>query len=348
MGTIVGVDIGSNAVRGVEVSGYDTPKPVIVRQHEVALPETSVRRGEVIEVGTVTTALRRLWSSGGFKTKDVVLGLGGPRIFARDLSVPKASLAQIRESLPFQVQDMLPVPVGDALLDFYPIAEEAGEQGPAVRGMLVAAMKETVDANVGAVMGAGLRPVHVDLLAFALSRALAPRRTAKGRDVIVSIGASTTDVVVVDDGVPHFVRTIPNGGEDVTRAIALRLQISPEQAEAAKRQIGMGGPLLRPEDRPALEVIYEVVGELLNSIRNTLSYFGSAKPEEMPRRILVSGGGAQLLGLPAALSELTGLPVVAAEPFENVPRSRGAGARGAKEPQFSYTAAFGLALGAHA
>jgi type IV pilus assembly protein PilM len=345
MGTIVGVDIGSNAVRAVEVSGYDTAKPVIVRQHEIALPDTSVRRGEVIEVGTVTTALRRLWSNGGFKTKDVVLGLSGPRIFARDLTVPKAPLAQIRESLPFQVQDLLPVPVADALLDFYPIAEEQGEHGAVVRGMLVAAIKEAVDANVSAVLGAGLRPVHVDLLAFALTRALAPRRTAQGRDVIVSMGASTTDIVVVDDGVPHFVRTIPNGGDDITRALAARLQITPEQAETAKRLVGMGGPMMRAEDRPALEVVYEVVGELLSAIRSTLSYFGSAKPEEMPRRILLSGGGALLLGLPTALSEVTGLPVVVAEPFGGVPQRGRAAREGA--PQHAFTAAYGLALGSH-
>ncbi len=344
MGTIVGVDIGSNAVRAVEVSGYDTAKPVITRQHEIALPDTSVRRGEVVEGGTVTTALRRLWSSGSFTTKDVVLGLSGPRIFARDLVVPKMPLAQIRESLPFQVQDLLPVPVSDALLDFYPIAEEQGEQGPAVRGMLVAAIKEAVDANVSAVLGAGLRPVHVDLLAFALTRALAPRRTAQGRDVIVSIGASTTDIVVVDDGVPHFVRTLPNGGDDVTHALAARLQITPEQAENAKRLVGMGGPLMRAEDRPALEVIYEVVGELLNAIRSTLSYFGTSKPEEMPRRILLSGGGALMLGLPTALSEVTGLPVVVAEPFQGVQRARTARDAG---PQHAFTAAYGLALGSH-
>lgn len=347
MKNIVGVDIGSRAVRAVEVTGYDTAKPTIVRQHEIALPDTSVRRGEVLEVGTVTTALRRLWANGRFSTKDVVLGLGGPRIFARDLSVPKAPLAQIRESLPFQVQDLLPVPVSDALLDFYPIAEEPGEHGPAVRGMLVAAIKDAVDANVSAVLGAGLRPVHVDLLAFALTRALAPRRTAQGRDVLVSIGASMTDVVVVDDGVPHFVRTIPNGGDDVTRTIAARLQITPEQAEAAKRLVGMGGPMLRAEDRPVLEVIYEVVGELLGAIRSTLSYFGSAKPEEMPRRILLSGGGAQLIGLPNALAEVTGLPVVVAEPFSAVSRSRSAGAVDAGT-QHAFTAAYGLALGSHA
>src|SRR5690606_31471930 len=152
---------------------------------------------------------------------------------------------------------------------------------------------------------------------------------------------------LADDGVPHFVRTIPNGSDGITRALASRLQLAPEQAEEAKRLIGMGGPLLRAEDRPALEVIYEVVGELLSAIRSTLSYFATAKPEELPRRILLSGGGALLGGLPNALAEVTGLPVVVAEPFGAVQRSRSASAT---EPvkQLGYTAAFGLALGSHA
>jgi len=78
-GTVVGVDIGSASVRAVEVQGFDGAKPSIVRYAEVALPETSVRRGEVVEVSTVGSALKRLWSTGGFKTKDVVLGMGGAR-----------------------------------------------------------------------------------------------------------------------------------------------------------------------------------------------------------------------------------------------------------------------------
>jgi len=125
--TIVGVDIGSSAVRAVEVSGYQSAHPSITRFHEMPLPDGSVRRGEVIEVSTVATALRRLWSTAGFRSRDVVLGMGGQRVFARDLSVPRAGLQQIRESLPFHVQELLPVPVADVLLDFYPIEEEAGE-----------------------------------------------------------------------------------------------------------------------------------------------------------------------------------------------------------------------------
>lgn len=347
-GTVVGLDFGSASVRAVEVHGYDGAKPSIVRVAEVPLPENSVRRGEVVENGTVATALRRLWATGRFKTKDVVLGMGGARVFARDFSVPKGPVDQIRESLPFVVQDLLPVPVADAILDFYPIAEEEGENGPMIAGMLVAGLQDAITANVSAALTAGLRPLHVDLIPFAMTRAVAPFRSARGRDALVSIGANTTNVVVVDDGVPQFVRMIPNGGDDVTRAIASRLQISPEQAEQAKRAVGMGSAMMRQEDRPVLEIVYEVVGELLASIRSTLSYYATSKPSSPVQRILLTGGGAYLTGLPNALAELTGLTVTLAEPLNSVSAPRAFKERTPRERLDGYSTAYGLALGSHA
>lgn len=343
--TVVGVDIGVRSVRGVEVSNYTGAKPQIMRMAEQALPEHAVRRGEVVEPGTVAAALRRLWSTGGFKSKDVVLGMGGQRTFARDVHVPRAPLAQIRESLPFQVQELLPVPVSDLLMDFYPIHEEEGEQGTQVMGLLVAGLKDAINGNVDAVSRAGLRPVHVDLVPFALSRAIVPHRTARGRDVIIAIGANTTHVVVVGDGVPVFVRMISSGGDDITQAIVSRLQWNPEGAEQAKRAIGMGSSLMRAEDRPVLEVIYDVAGELISNIRSTLSYYTGAHPNDPVQRILLTGGGAELVGLPGALGELTGLPVAKVDALSglSVPRTRGP-ATGDLSP---YTTAFGLALGSH-
>ena len=342
---IVGVDIGSASVRAVEVRGGDGARPQVVRRAEIPLPETATRRGEVVEVGTVATALKRLWTTGGFKSKQIAMGVGGQAVFAREFSVQRASLPQIRESLPFQVQDLLPVPVGEVLLDYYPIAEEpAGENGPMVSGLLVAAVKEVVNTNVGAAMSAGLRPVHVDLVPFALSRAIAPVRSARGRDVIIEIGANTTNVVVVSDGVPVFVRMIPSGGDEITRMIATRLQWAPRDAEAAKRAIGMGGMNARQEDRPVLEIIYEVVGEQLAGIRSTLSYYASARPSAPVQRVLLSGGGSQLIGLPNALAELVGLPVGIVDPFANVSVGRGP-RNGAGDAAFA--AALGLSLGSH-
>lgn len=345
--TVVGVDIGVRSVRGVEVSGFAGTRPSIVKISEQPLPENAVRRGEVIEPGTVSTALKRLWSQGGFGSKDVVLGVGGQRVFARDVSVPRAPLAQIRESLPFQVQELIPVPVADVYMDFYPIQEVNSDQGPQVAGLLVAGVREAVEANVAAAMRAGLRPVHVDLVPFALTRALLPHRQARGRDVIVAIGANTTHIVVVENGVPQFVRMISSGGDDITTALISRLGWGPEDAERGKRAIGMSRQLQRAEDRPVLEIIYEVAGELVTNIRSTLNYYTSSHPTEPVQRILMTGGGSEMIGLAAALGELTQLPVTKVDPFSGIPMPRSRG-RQEQLDLASFTTAFGLALGSHA
>ena len=111
----------------------------------------------------------------------------------------------------------------------------------------------------------------------------------------------------------------------------------------------MGTAMMRQEDRPVVEIIYEVVGELLNSIRSTLSYFATARPADAVQRITLNGGGAQLIGLPNALAELMRLPVGIAEPLARVsmPRTRAAN-RPTNEQLDAYTTAYGLALGSHA
>src|SRR6478609_7394869 len=168
--SIVGVDIGNGMIRAVEVADAAKPKPTILRHAELPLPEGAVSRGEVLEPNTVAGALRSLWSKGGFKTREVVLGMGNQRVLARDLTMPLMSIERVRESLPFHVQDMLPVPVADALLDFYPVSYGQSESGPVVNGLLIAAVKDAVLANVRAAELAGLTPVDVDLIPFALSR----------------------------------------------------------------------------------------------------------------------------------------------------------------------------------
>lgn len=345
---IVGLDIGRDTLRAVEVENADKARPVAVRYAEIGLPSDSVRSGEVREVNTVAAAISRLWKSGGFKTKNVVLGMGNQRVLARDLTVPRMGLTEIRESLPFQVQEMLPVPVNEALLDFYPISEGMGEHGPVVNGLLIAAIKESVLANVNAVRQAGLTPVHVDLIPFALTRVLVRGPLARGTVALIDIGASTTNVVIATGGVPQFVRMIPAGGEDLTRALVNSLELSPQQAEGLKRQRGLAPATGASEaERRAADVIRESAGELLNSLRNTINYFANTRPNEPLQGIVLSGGGARLAGLPQALGDLARIPVIPADPFSTVEISRALRRRGDFDEQ-AMTVSLGLAIGSAA
>jgi len=348
MATIVGLDIGKETIRAVELENAEKARPTVLRFHEVPVPEGAVRSGEVRELHTVTAAIKRLWSAGGFKSKDVVIGMGNQRVLARELTVPKMGLTQIRESLPFQVQDMLPVPVADALLDFYPISEGVGEQGPVVNGLLVAAIKESVLANVSAVQQAGLKPVHVDLIPFALSRVLIRGAYARGTVAIVDIGASTTHIVVTSNGVPQFVRMIPAGGEDITRAIAGRLDVSDQQAEAIKRARGLStAPVASEQERAAAEQIHASALELLNSVRNTLNYFANSRQNEPIQAIVLAGGGSNLIGLAQALGDTTRIQVIPSDAFATVDQSRLVKGT-TPEAQQAMIVALGLAMGSAA
>jgi type IV pilus assembly protein PilM len=346
--TVVGVDIGSSTLRAVELQDASKSRPTIVRFGEIALPPGSVRGGEVLEPHTVASALKRLWSTSGFRSRNVILGMGNQRVLVRDLSVPRMSAERIRESLPFLVQDMLPVPVVDAVLDFYPVAETDGEQGPMVAGLLVAAVKDAVMANVKAVQLAGLNPVEVDLLPFALSRALGSGARGVGVVAIVDVGAATTNVLITIDGVPQFARIIPAGGDDLTQALAARLDISADDAERYKRTLGLASGKVPDQHRVAVETIYEVTSELLASLRNTIGYFVNQRGLAGVGRIVLSGGGAQLPGFARALSELTVTPVVSGDPFEGIAQARTARpSKGSAEPSAPHNiaVALGLALG---
>jgi type IV pilus assembly protein PilM len=346
--TIVGLDFGRGVIRAAEVMGAASSRPTLVRYHQIAVPTTALDRGEVTEKETVVAALKQLWAQAGFKTRRVIVGVGNARVLVRELSVPRMPMNRIRETLPFQVQDVLPVPVNEALLDFYPIADTEEDGNPVIQGLLVAAVKSGVLATVEAVDEAKLEPVDVDLIPFALSRALLSGALARGSVALVHIGAETTIVTIAVDGVPRFVRIVQNGGDDVNRAMISRLGMDEFQAEQVKRRFGLSTQGAGPELRPAFEVIYEITGDLVVAIRNTLSFYLSSKSGATVERIFLSGGGAELNGFATALADATRIPVRAPAPLEQL-----AIARTVNSDQYSAGAAgvpvtVGLTLGSKA
>ncbi len=314
--SVIGLDIGHGVLRAAEVAGGNTTKPRLMRYHEVTFPADATREGEIVEQDVLVRALKQLWTAGKFKTRDVVLGVGNQRVLTRDLAVPKVPLDRIKEALPFQVQDLLPIPVSDAVLDFYPVSEVQGESGPMIQGLLVAAAKNSVLANVRAVQAAGLNPIDVDLTPFALTRALLAGNSHQGTVALVHVGATTSCVVIATDGIPQFVRIIPSGGEELSSALINGLGMTPPDAERAKATMGLVREAYPPELMAVCETIIRVTDDLLGSLRNTLAFYHNTRPNDPIVRVVISGGGSRLRGFPAALEEVTRLQVELGDPTD--------------------------------
>ena len=142
--TAVGLDIGTSSVRAAEMNVGKRPA-VLERFGQVALPPGTVRDGEVVDPDTVARAIKQLWATAKFSTKKVVLGVSNQKVIVCQVDLPWLPAEELKKSLAFQVQDFIPIPVDQAILDFHPLEEFTNEQGGRMlRVLLVAASRDMV------------------------------------------------------------------------------------------------------------------------------------------------------------------------------------------------------------
>ena len=314
--TLTGVDVGSTSIRAVEAT-RTKDKPVISNFGQAILPEGAVVGGVVKDDRAVTAAIRQLWTGKNFRSRNVILGVTHQQVVVREVEVSNLPPKEMRQALPFQVRDVVPLPLDQALIDFYPL--EDGANKDTVRGLLIAAPKEAVITTVRAVERAGLHVSQVDLACFAALRASA--QVSEDTEAVIDIGANGTNIIIHTDGVPEIVRTIPRGGAEITRLMSQRLNMSFAEAETLKCRVG----LIAGEGPETTEVVTEAIRPLINEIRGSLNYYGSANPSGQVRRLALVGGAALLPGLVDEISRQLGVATYLSDPLQRVNDSRSGG-----------------------
>jgi type IV pilus assembly protein PilM len=315
--TAIGLDIGTSGVRAAELT-FGRHGVTLEKFGQVAVPAGAVRDGEVVEPVSVAEAIKELWSATRFSSKNVVLGVANQRVVVRTVELPWLPIAELRKSLGLQVADLLPMPVEQAVLDFHPLEEVTGDRGRQVRGLLVAAARDTVLANVRCAERAGLTPTSVDLTSFAVLRSLGGNAYGDGAtEVLVDVGSKVTNIVVHSGGVPSFVRILLMGGQDITDALAERVGSSLADAEGLKQAVGMDGQA-GPQFANAARAVDATAQSLVDEIRGSLDYYASTTPGQPAERVVLSGGGSLLRGLAERLGQAVRIPVVVGDPMQNM------------------------------
>ena len=341
----IGLDVGSTAVRAAEIVPGDPP--VLLRAAQVPVPEGAVENGEVRDASRAGAAIADLWQRGGFKGRQVALGVANQRVVVREVSVPALPPKELRQALPYQVQDLIPIPVDDAVLDF-DVLEEFEQEGAAMlRLLVVAAQRDMLNRLVESAQQAKLDPVGVDLVPFALIRAvgrddgLGLDQTEAGGEAIVDIGADVTNICVHERGVARFVRILPSAGRDVTSAVAGQLGISDEEAEALKRGQASNGAHQTPEGPT---IVRNRVSSLVDEIRSSLDFYRAQTPGAEVGRVLVTGGGSKMPGLLELLRERLGPAVEPGRAFGKVRVKLGMDEEARADAEPLLAVAVGLAL----
>lgn len=297
--SVVGLEITEEEVRAAEVTTGKDPK--ILSHGVVRLPRGAAKDSEVLDRAAVVAALQELWKKAGFKSKKVVLGIVSRRVLVRDYRTQAMAPKLLRQALPFQVADLLPVPADQAVIDFYPIAQE----GEHLVGLLVAAVAETVQELVETVTQAKLYVEQVDLAPFGLMRAISMLTDSNESVAVVHLGQHTSYVIVAERGVPRFVRIMPL---DLAGAVSEPdpQELPPPAFEGETQQQRMQRYLetYQPE-----VLTPEKIDDLVTQIVNTLRFHVDRSGSQSIGRVLLTGAGVGIAGVYAGFTQRMNLPV---------------------------------------
>lgn len=316
---VIGLDIGTNAVRVAEIEPGAVP--MLRAFGQVALPPDAMREGEVVDPAAVSEAIVRLWRELGLRKGEVRVGIASPRVIVRPVELPAMPDEELAGALRFQAQELIPIPMEEAVFDFQVLETlppvEGTEGLGTSRVLLAAAHRDAVQRVVDAVRGAGLKVGAVDVLPLALVRSLADADLSDepGAEAIVSIGGGTTVIVVHEDGLPRFVRILGVGGRALTDAIARELDLPVDTAESVKRQGELAPNDLDARARAAME---RPLRDLLDEVRGSIDYYRTQPGSAPLRRVLVTGGTSRLAGLTERLGRLLGVTTEAARPRDRI------------------------------
>ena len=346
---IVGLKIGASQIAASRVVNNGSAK--LVQLARVPLEPGVVVGGEVRDVAALATALDRFFSDNKLPRRGIRLGIGTNRIGVRTVDIEGVDdERQLGNVVRFRAHEALSIPLDQAVLDYHVVSETVDESGAVSRRVLLAAAyKEPIDHYVEACRAAGLELSGIDVEAFALLRAVAPRNghvedAPTVASVVVSIGHDRSTLAISDGTVCDFMRVLDWGGSKLEAAIAQELGLTGPEAAELKLELDLGSDAPDGDDPRAPFARAAVERELQTLARELVAslHFYQGQPGSLAiSEVIVTGGTTRIPGLAEELERLTRVPVRIADPLAGVQVSNGLAER---DDLASLAAAIGLGV----
>jgi type IV pilus assembly protein PilM len=308
--TTVGLDIGSGLIKLVAIS-HASGGPVLTKVAFAAVPSDAIVDGEVMDPTIVTESIKGLLASTGLKTKKIVTAVGGRDVIIKKIAMDRMKEAEAREVIRWEAEQHVPFDMDNVEIDFQ-ILDPEGD-GLQMTVLLVAAKRELVEHKVALLADVGLQPSVIDVDAFALHNAFEINYPEAMRGVVglVNIGHETTNINILDEGVPVLTRDIPIGTRRFKEDLQRERGLSADEAD----RVLQGG-----EESSALDPLLESRGEeLAVGIERAAAFLQSASRSAGGiSRIFTTGGGARIPRLNKVLSDRLRIPVQLANPIEKL------------------------------
>lgn len=314
----LGVDIGTTSIKMVEVAqGKRMPRlinyGILESQSSLQRMNTALQTSTLKLFEKETANFLKIFLN-QFKpqTSDAIASLPIFSAFTTILSFPEMSSAEMEKTMSFQAKQYIPIPVSETAIDWIKVGEYKDENGfKHNQVLLISVPQEQIKKYQNIFKSAGLSLKAIEIESLSLVRSLLGGDPTPS--FIIDIGSRSTSIVIAEKGELKFTAQSDFAGASLTQALASSLNINSLRAEELKKERGIIGTGLNYELStimlPFLDVI---IGEVRRAEFNYRTQFPEAPKIE---RAILSGGGANLLGIEKYFSDQLGIPAIKANPL---------------------------------
>jgi len=304
------IDIGTYAVKAVAAD--PGPAPHILRTVEtlnpigIAVPTDDLQTEQLSELANNVIFENKLPHT------DLRISLPEAVISSKVISIPPLTDSELASAIGWQAEQHIPIPKEELSLQYKVLyrPEKKDKQTP-MRVLLTGTRKALIERYVTLFTNMGIEPTFLETHMLSTLRSLGISKD-EPPTMVISLGATNMDVMVVANGEIQFVFSHTGVGALLTKTLQQTLNIDAQQAEQYKRQAGLDASQMESKVREAL---MPTISNLMAEIQKAQRYFSNQSPQTTLQQLVLTGGSTQLPGLVDQLKETLGLEVLLSAPF---------------------------------
>lgn len=308
------VDIGSREIKAVQVNTAGS-SPVVTASGRLPTPAGALDMP--INGNDLVEALNEVILASGICINEVIVTISGNKVITRHVKFPVMPAKELEAAVNFETEKFIPVPVDELTIRYLNLGVIESCSERFFHLLLAVVPTSFVYDYYGIFAKAGLNVTAIDLQSLSLWRLFSGLRTSaarKGTVGILDIGASTTQFVVVRNRELQLTRTLPVGGNLLTRSLAAHYGLSYLEAQQMKED---EGELLSVEQAASATVsamqmdfsLRDGLSGLVREIRRSLDYYAAQENATAIERFIISGGTSKMKGFRDFFAEAMGAPV---------------------------------------
>ena len=281
--SILGVDIGTSNIKIAQISHQK--EPILDTYGIVNSAYQILGKNNELAIGQMADVLKNLINKSGVTTKRCIISFPNSAVFTSVIELPNMTERELSSAVEFEAKKYVPLALSEIDLSWTVISKTA--EGSNIKVLLTAVPKQITQNYMRVFDLAGLEPEAGEIEALALIRSLIGN--VPMNCVIIDIGAKSTGLNIIENGLLRLSRNLNIGGDTITHKIAESLNVSFFRAEQFKKEFGVGSATMIPESiKPVLNLIK-------NEIKQLLTIYQSHNVSV--NKVLLVGGGANLPGI---------------------------------------------------